>query len=282
MVLEAIADPRSYSGKPLSVAILGFVFVTIAVYGARYLLANSTSLLAVTLVALPSVTLVSSIFANAEEEAESDRVLGTVTRYLPVLVTLSAYFVGVSAAFTFYFLVLPQADSQILFADQSTELSFISSSVSGHAIATSFRGNFASAFYFLFFNNLRVLAIMLAGSILYGAGTVLVLDWNASVIGVFIGSVAKQLALAEPSKFAIWGGIGVGVLGILPHGSLELLSYLSAALAGGILSAALLRKNWGNTDFIVVLFDVAKLSLWSIVFLSIGALLEASALSGVT
>ncbi len=281
MVLEALLDPDSASGKPWAMIVLSMAFVAIAIAGAKFLLQSSTSLLVVALIALPSVTLISNIFNRAESGYGGTGKRGTVTRYLPILITLGSYFVGIMVAITFFYLILPPADRDDFFHDQSSELSFISSTVSGHAVETSYQGDLGSAFEFLFLNNLKVLMIILGGSVLYGAGAVFVLDWNASVLGVFIGGLARQLVQSEPAKYTIWSGLGAGLLGIFPHGTFELFAYLCAALAGGVLSAALLRQKYKDPDFLVVIFDVAKLTAWAVLLLAIGAFIEGSSLAGI-
>jgi len=63
-------------------------------------------------------------------------------------------------------------------------------------------------------------------------------------------------------------------LGILPHGLFELLAYLTAALSGGILSAAVVRGDLQKPVFAQIVYDIAKLLGWAIVFLAIGAFIE--------
>jgi len=279
MVLEGIIDPDRASSSPWAVAILSFIFVTVAVFSAGSLIKDSTSMLVVALVAIPSVTLLTSIF-DKETNYDYNNRKGTLTRYLPVVVVLCAYFVGVMAAFTFYFLALPSSETSVLFGQQSAELGKISSAVSGHAVQTVYYGDLAGAFEFLFNNNLKVFLILLAGSLLYGAGTVFILDWNASILGVFIGSVASELVHNSPSQFNIWSGLGSGVLGLLPHGTFELLAYLCIAIAGGILSESLLHQKYRNPEFLVIIYDITKLASWGLLFLAAGAFIEGSALAG--
>lgn len=280
MVLEALLDPDSASDRPWTIIFLSFAFVAVAVYSARYLLRSSTSLLVVALVALPSVTLLANIFNRAAGEERGETRKGSVTRYFPILLTLGSYFVGVMAAFTFFYLLLPVSDRDALFSDQSSELLSIGSVASGRAVQTAFSGNLEAAFEFLFLNNLKVLLVLLGGSILYGTGTVFILDWNASVLGVFVGSLSEQLARSEPAKYTVWSGIGAGLVGLFPHGTFELFAYLCAALACGVLSAATLRRAYKDPEFLVVVFDVAKLASWSIILLAIGAFIEGLALAG--
>ena len=279
MVLEAIIDPDRASASPWSVALLSFIFVTVAVFSAGYLIQDSTSMLVVALVAIPSVTLITSIF-DREACHEYEKKMNTLTRYLPVIMVLCSYFIGVTAAFTFYYIFLSPEQSATLFSQQSKELSAISSAVSGHVSQSAYEGDLAGAFEFLFMNNLRVFMILLCGSLLYGAGTIFIIDWNASVIGVFIGSLANELVNSEPAKYTLWSGIGSGILNLLPHGTFELLAYFCIAIAGGIMSEALLHGKYKNPEFIVIIFDVTKLSAWGLLLLAAGAFIEGTALAG--
>ena len=69
----------------------------------------------------------------------------------------------------------------------------------------------------------------------------------------------------------------VGSLSILRyaiHGVPEILAYIIAALAGGILSTAIVRHDFGTNQFENILLDVSDLVLLSVLVLFIAALLE--------
>ena len=72
-------------------------------------------------------------------------------------------------------------------------------------------------------------------SFLFGAGAVFILTWNASMLSVVI------------SKAALSGGgfqaLPLAILAYFPHGSLEILAYFIGALAGGVVSIALTKRN---------------------------------------
>jgi uncharacterized membrane protein SpoIIM required for sporulation len=279
MVLEAIIDPDLASSSPWSVAVLGFIFVTVAVFSAGYLITGSTSLLVVALVAIPSVTLMTNIF-DREANFDYDNSKNTLTRYLPIILVLGSYFLGVMAGFTLYYVFLPHDQTAVLFAQQTDELTSITSAVSGYVVQSTYNGDLAGAFEFLFMNNLKVFMILLLGALMYGAGTIFILDWNASVIGVFIGNVALGLVRNQPAQYTIWSGIGSGIMNLLPHGTFELLAYFCIAIAGGIISEALLHKKYRDPEFIVIIYDVTKLFAWGLLFLAAGAFIEGTALSG--
>jgi len=279
LVLEAWVEPQSALENPLKITVLSFVFVTIAVWATQFFQTGFSGILLVTMVSLPSIPLITSLFALEETETEKEiRILHsrTLTRHVNVLLVLVAYFLGLIIGFTFWYLVLPQGIDKTVFSNQIDELKAIRGNFYGYAV----KYEFVTSFETVFLRNLQVLAIILAASILYGAGCVFILVWNASIIGVFLGTLAKTYVLpGAAAEAAAAIGLGTGVLGIIPHGSFEMLAYLTGALAGGIFSSAIIRKAYNNPEFIVILYDVAKLVSWAIVLLAIGAFIEGSAMA---
>ncbi|HII39503.1 TPA: hypothetical protein HA318_05905, partial [Candidatus Micrarchaeota archaeon] len=84
----------------------------------------------------------------------------------------------------------------------------------------------------------------------------------------------------QAPSYSVLAGASAGFLGLIPHGTFELLAYLVAALAGGILSSAIIRRanaerRWGS-----VFRDIVKLSAVAIIFLVLGAAIEASSIVG--
>jgi uncharacterized membrane protein SpoIIM required for sporulation len=279
MVLESILSPEAAERHPWEIIFLSLVFVSIGVWSTLYL-GYPSGFLTVAFVAVPSVPLILNLFKYDEEEVVKEKVWGSalIARHLPVILVLLFYFIGLIAGFVFWYLALPPEASAQVFSSQIQELKSLSGlvSLSGFAIKT----NLAQAFEVIFLHNLGVLALILLFSILYSAGVVLILIWNASVISVFLANIAKGFVFHEMPSLSLISGLSFGVLGILPHGTFELLAYWTAALAGGIMSSALVRKAYLKGGFAHVVNDSAKLVAWSIIFLAVGALIEGHALSG--
>ncbi|MFH0835848.1 MAG: stage II sporulation protein M [Candidatus Micrarchaeota archaeon] len=275
MVLEGLLDPKCIEENPLPLIVLSIVFVSISIPATLFinLGAEANSLLLILLVAIPSIPLILQLFDYDEKCIERNRILGsrTLARHAPTLIVLVAYFLGLTIAFTAWFVFLPAAQTQNVFASQINELHSIQGTVvSGKSVA-----QFELAFETIFLNNLKVLGLILVFSLLYGAGAVFIIIWNASIIGVFLGSIAKEQLIIGAQGAAITG-LSVGAAGLIPHGFFELLAYLTAALAGGILSSSIVRKQFGKPLFKQISYDSVKLIGWSIVFLAAGALIEST------
>jgi len=278
MVLESIVSPKDARKNSWKITLLAFVFVSIGILSADYL-GIQKSIVAITLASIPAFPFVWRLFDFEEEETEKTIVLGsrTIARHLPVIIVLSMLFIGLIAGFVFWYFALPADKTAEIFSVQLNELKTIGVT-SGKAIFNVNDGRFLETFEMLFFHNFGVLLIILLFSLLYSSGAVFVFVWNASIIGTFIASYAKA---AESGTFiSLIGGIGASALGLFPHGSFELLAYLIAALAGGILSSAITREVHKSSTFMLVIHDSIKLTAIAVICLAIGAFIEAGAIVG--
>jgi uncharacterized membrane protein SpoIIM required for sporulation len=109
----------------------------------------------------------------------------------------------------------------------------------------------------LFTNNFSVLLLLFMFSLVLGAGSVWLISWNASVIGVLIGYRLDPFILVK----------------ILPHGILEFGGYFLGAVAGGILSAAIIQERI-KTEYKRVILDSLVYFGISTLMILLGALLE--------
>ncbi len=266
MVLETIVSPRYARENSWSIAALGAIFVSLAVGIVHWFgLGPQSSLLLMVFVIIPAIPFLVELIQFQEAETKrgsAHRFFGsrTLARHAPTIAVLFSFFIGLTAAFTFWYAVLPESTCSLLFDTQVKELAAVHGSFSGYAV----EAQMLLAFETIFLHNLEVLMLILAFSMLYGAGAIFVLIWNASIIGVFLGKIART------------GDIGAGVLGIIPHGVFELLAYTTAALAGGILSRVIVLRRLQAIEEHQTIYDVAKLAGWAIIFLALGAFIEST------
>ncbi len=116
----------------------------------------------------------------------------------------------------------------------------------------------------IFSNNIYVLIFTLVFSLIFGAGAIFVLAWNASVIaaaiGIFTNSNFSELPL----------GLGRYLL----HGLPEIAAYFIVALAGGLISVAVIKHEIGTEKFWEVLQDSLNLIICAVAVLFVAALME--------
>lgn len=174
-------------------------------------------------------------------------------RYGMLFKVYAAFFSGIILSFSLLYSILPAELSTHLFADQL------------HTIL-ALRGGFTltESFNKIFLNNVGVLVTAFAFSLLFGAGAIFILSWNASVLATAIGMTAAQFGGIK--------AIPLAILTYLPHGSVEIAAYFVGAIAGGLLSTALLRRK--HPWFWVTVKDSFCLLCLAVCMLAIAALIE--------
>lgn len=116
----------------------------------------------------------------------------------------------------------------------------------------------------IFTNNIYVLLFTLVFSLIFGAGAIFILAWNASVIGAAIGIFTNYELSSLP----------LGLARFFIHGIPEIASYFIVALAGGMVSIAVIKHETGTEKFWEVLQDALNLVIVAVVVLFIAALME--------
>ncbi len=118
--------------------------------------------------------------------------------------------------------------------------------------------------YLIFTNNIYVLIFTLVFSLIFGAGVIFILAWNASVIAAAIGIFTKSATSC----------LHAGLIRYLIHGIPEIGSYFIVALAGGMVSVAVIKHEAGTAKFWEVLQDSLNLIILAIIVLFIASLME--------
>jgi len=173
------------------------------------------------------------------------------------LLIFQFYFFGLTLAFAIWAFILPPGTFQL----QMMKIQEIRS-LTGNMFSGSVSGNEMASFVQVFLNNMQVMVFSFIFSLLFGAGAVFIVVWNASILGVYIGRLSE----------AIYHIPGVS-LNFLPHGVPEIAGYLFAGLAGGIISAAIMRGR--KMDILMKVFnDSLKMLGLSVLFILLGALIE--------
>lgn len=180
-------------------------------------------------------------------------------------------FLGFVVAFSFWYIILQ--NSNLLNAQIETycninspgdikncveEYSFQSRTISTNALTSGAR------FVSIIGNNIGVMIFTLIFSLIFGAGAIFVLAWNASVISAAIG-IFTSYKVSE---------IPLGLLRYMIHGFPEITAYFITALAGGIFGVGIIRNGIGNKKFIRVLINISLLLFIAIVILLVAALME--------
>jgi uncharacterized membrane protein SpoIIM required for sporulation len=180
-------------------------------------------------------------------------------------------FLGFIVAFSFWYMVLSSTQS---FRAQIETYCMINRpanfdecvadyGVKGVSKTTAFLTS-REKFFMIFANNIYVLIFTLVFSLIFGAGAIFVLAWNASVIAAAVGIFAKSNVMSLP----------LGVARYMIHGIPEIAAYFIAALAGGIISVAVIKHDTRSEKFWNILQDSLNLLILAVIVLFIAALIE--------
>ena len=113
-------------------------------------------------------------------------------------------------------------------------------------------------------NNIYVMIFTIIFSLIFGAGAVFVLAWNATVI-------ASAMGIFTNYKLS---GLHYGLVRYMIHGIPEIAAYFIAALAGCILGAGFLRNGIKDKKFYHVLENTILLLFLSLIVLVVAAFIE--------
>lgn len=296
MVFENLVGPISAKRHPFKIFLLGIFFSFAASAFSMWIFKQEASLVMVFLVVLMAMPLMYATFKLEEEEDwVIDTEAGILKEHSKAINFMFALFLGFVVGFAFIYVILPDSLVSTLFGVQLVTIDSINSNVvKSLAGGSTFLGSFGGisgaaisgkltsteAFSLILINNVKVMFFCLIFAFFFGAGAIFVLAWNASVISAAIGtyfrnSLANYAHIIGYERIAVHFQIFVsGVFRYMTHGIFEILAYFLAALAGGIISMALINHGTNNKGFNKIAIDVALLILIGFIFLVVGSFVE--------
>ena len=111
--------------------------------------------------------------------------------------------------------------------------------------------------------NLIVIIIAFILSVFYGAGALFLIVLNASIFAGFIFYVIREIGNA----FSV---LSLFLIHLVP----ELSGFLLAAIAGGVVSRAIMKERFGSDEFRNIMRDALVLLLIAVGLIIISAFLE--------
>jgi uncharacterized membrane protein SpoIIM required for sporulation len=134
-------------------------------------------------------------------------------------------------------------------------------------------------FQFLIWNNWWVLIACFLMSLLTGDGGIFMITWNLSVWGTIFGVTARGAAVvAEANPFLFFLII---LLIVGPHGFLEIFAYILGSISGGMISRGLRFEGFQSRKFQTLLYYSLALFVIAVLFMFLGAFVEAWVLGNV-
>ncbi len=278
-MFEMLINPAKAERRPWEMFFIGAFYATISLVLVRWIfsgdpvLSKYTGILVVTFCVMFSIPFMYFAIKNEEEKDMENRgFYNLIKEHGKALTYFMFLFMGFVVAFSFWYIVL--ADGNLSFVAQIetycgiNQPSHFEDCVSKYGVkSVSKTTGFLTAkekIVNIFANNIYVLIFTLVFSLIFGAGAIFILAWNASVISAAIGIFSNSDLANLP----------LGLVRYMIHGIPEIGSYFAGALAGGIVSIAIIRHDIASEKFWTILQDSLNLIILSVVILFIAALIE--------
>jgi len=262
-MIEAILKIDKVNQRHWYAFLLGILYTVIGAITAFALFRDFTSLATLfftTLLLVPTLMK----YLSQEEKIESKEGLCHFAQNHSDIIEVYLYlFLGIFVVY----MVLGVLSVNSSYGVLSYQQDFLAKSgVTEKIIETMPASNFNSVVNILN-KNLLVAVVAFLLSIVYGAGSIFLIIFNASIFATFIITIAGYVTKSIPKTFLF---IVMFLIHVLP----EVLGFLLAAIAGGVVSKALLDEQFAGREFSNVIKDATILFLISILLIIIAAFLE--------
>lgn len=277
-MLEMLINPKKAERKPWELFFVGAFYAALSVllvnklFGQDMVLSKYSGILIVTFTVMFSIPFI--YYTIRLEEKKITPKFGSISllkEHKRAILAFMFLFLGFVIAFSLAYMFMPsnenfraQIETFCLINrpsnyNQCIEQYGIKETTSPTGFATN-----KERLFLIFTNNMYVLIFTLVFSLIFGAGVIFVLAWNASVIAAAIGIFTQSKISYLPLALARY----------MIHGLPEIASYFIVALAGGLVSVAVIRHEFGTEKFWEVLQDSLNLVIISVVILFAAALME--------
>jgi len=278
-MLEMLINPKEAEKGPWKMFFIGLVYASLSLllvhwfFSADAVLSKFSGILVVTFCVMFSLPFMYFLIKREEKEDEEIKNFWDIIRFhSDAMYSFMWLFLGFIVAFSFWYILL---QNSLLFNAQIETYCMINNpgtSIDSCFNHYSFENSQAltgaatkgARFFSILENNVYVMIFTLLFSLIFGAGAIFILAWNASVIAGAIGIFTRYQIKEIP----------LGILRYMVHGLPEIAAYFSTALAGGILGVGLIRNGIKSPKFSKVLKSAFALAFISLLILIFAALLE--------
>ncbi|RLG13517.1 hypothetical protein DRN69_05485 [Candidatus Pacearchaeota archaeon] len=278
-MLESIINPKRVEKGPWKMFFIGLIYASLSILLVHLLFSKDavfskfSGMIVVTFCVMFSLPFMYFIIKREEKEDEEvEGFFGVWKIHSDAIYALMWLFLGFIVAFSAWYILLQNSN---LFNAQIETYCMINNpkdiancikmySFSGQVVTTSNLSENGARFFSIIENNIYVMIFTLFFSLLFGAGAIFILAWNASVIAAAIG-IFTEYNIKE---------IPLGITRYMIHGFPEIAAYFITALAGGMFGVGILRHGLRNKRVLRVTENTLILLFIAIIILVIAALIE--------
>ncbi len=278
-MLEMLVNPKKAERRPWEMFFIGIFYSSLSlllvnlIFSSDSVLSQYSGILVVTFTVMFSIPFI--YYTLRLEERRVNPRFGTLSlleEHRNALFAFLWLFLGFVVAFSFWYILLnplesfrPQIETYCSINRPSSFSSCVQEyGLQNSSVSTGLAIGGVQNLLTIFTNNIYVLIFTLIFSLIFGAGVIFVLAWNASVIAAAVGIFAKSNIAELP----------LGLARYMVHGIPEIAAYFIVALAGGMVSISVIKHEFGTEKFWEVLQDSLNLVVVAIVVLFIAALIE--------
>jgi len=291
MVLEHIFPEDWLEHKGRYAFLLGAMYSVIAVLIAAWLFPSDPALVAVAFTSLFLLPELYQIFSIEERKESMEQNISMKALWRDDIELIRIYvflFLGIILVYSVGAIFLPSMQTNSLFREQleirfhgdlpTGELQIGQGELTSNFFADKFTWSW-NLFFALLQNNFLVLMACFIMALLTGDGAIFLISWNASVWGTIFGITAKGAAsVIGGSPLVMFGLI---MLVVFPHMMIEAMSYFLAAISGSVISKDVVVEKFASDRFFEVFGFNLYLLLFALLFLVLGAGVEAWVLDNV-
>ncbi|MBW3011142.1 stage II sporulation protein M [Candidatus Woesearchaeota archaeon] len=265
MVLERFLELKSIENRSYLVFFLSIFYVFFGYVISKIFFGGTVS---VAMLFLCTLLLVPSLINLLRKEEIAERTFGLKHFFSTHRKIVLLYFFVFLGIFGGYLALGSMTPLETTFEFQLDYLTF-QQGVGPETLTAFKQGELGSSmqhFFGILFSNLEVLLLCFILSVFYGAGAIFLIVLNASIFASFILYLLRH--------FTDLTNFGMFFLFYMVHLIPEIAGFLLAALAGGVLSVAIMREKFLGIHFQNVTKDAFLLLLLAILLIVLGAFLE--------
>jgi len=276
-MLELIIKPKKAERRPWEMFFVGLIYASLAIFLVSFvfsqdsILKEYSGILVVTFTVICSLPFMYYIIKLEEgKDLEISSEGNLIREHYKAIKALVWLFLGFVFAFSILYIIMPDSTAKNFNAQVQVFCAINSPNNFDYCVnhngVSSITGNTIKNNYIMsiFSNNIYVLIFTIIFSLAFGAGAIFILAWNASVIAAAVGIFTEGSITNLP----------LGFLRYAIHGIPEIGAYFFGALAGGIISVAVIRKDLKGENAWKILQDSLLLIIIAIVILFLAALME--------
>ena len=278
MVLEHIFPEDWLEKKARYAFLLGLGYSFVGIMIASLLFPQDPALVSVAFTSLLLLPELYKIFSMEERQLRMEKriTLKALIRDDWDVIKIYLYlFVGILLMYAFFTMLMPSFQTNVLFREQ-LEIR-LGQGFAGNAVMGTLSSDL---FWNLLNNNFYVMLACFMMALLTGDGAIFLITWNASVWGTIFGYTAKTASnFSGESVYLMFAKI---MAIVTPHMMIEATCYILAAIAGAVISKDVILEEFASDRFMEVFGFNIYLMLFAVLFLLLGAGVEAWVLENVT